>query len=127
MPQREETLPPRRRWTLRGIAALALAILAVAAAVFFGLGRWLVVQDPLEKAQAIVVLSGRMPMRAVEAARIYGAGFATQGWLTRPEQPAAELQSMGLSYAGEEVYNARVLEHEGVPVNAIRVLSPAIE
>jgi uncharacterized SAM-binding protein YcdF (DUF218 family) len=128
MPQREEILLPRRRWTLRGIAALAVAILVAAAAVvFFGVGRWLVVQDPLEKARAIVVLSGRMPMRAVEASRIYGAGFATQVWLTRPEQPEAELQSMGLSYAGEEVYNARVLEHEGVPVSAIRVLSPAIE
>jgi uncharacterized SAM-binding protein YcdF (DUF218 family) len=128
MPQREEILLPRRRWTLRGVAALAVAVLVAAAVVvLLGLGRWLVVQDPLEKAQAIVVLSGRMPMRAVEAARIYGAGFATQIWLTRPGQPAAELQSMGISYAGEEVYNARALEHEGVPVSAIRVLSPAIE
>lgn len=128
MPQREEILLARSKNTLRGIAALAVAILVVAAVVvFFGVGRWLVVQDPLEKAQAIVVLSGRMPMRAVEAARIYGVGFATQVWLTRPEQPAAELQSMGISYEGEDVYNARVLEHEGVPVSAIRVLSPTIE
>ena len=44
-------------------------------------GRWLLVQDKLEKAQAIVVLSGRMPLRAIAAARLYHAGDA-------PEVPA---------------------------------------
>jgi len=43
-------------------------------------GRWLVVEDPLDKAQAIVVLSGRIPMRAKEAARLYKAAYAPQIW-----------------------------------------------
>jgi len=39
------------------------------AVIFFGVGRWLVVENALEKSQAIVVLSGAMPQRALQAAR----------------------------------------------------------
>ena len=55
---------------------------------FFHVGKWLVVEDPLEHAQAIVVLSGRMPMRALEAAKLYNAGYAPEVWLTRSSEPA---------------------------------------
>jgi uncharacterized SAM-binding protein YcdF (DUF218 family) len=94
--------------------------------VFLGIGRWLVLEDPLEKAQAIVVLSGRMPMRAKEAARLYNAGYASQIWLTRAVEPAASLQEMHIAFIGEDFFNSRVLMHEGVPSNAIRVLEPAV-
>jgi len=111
----------------RTVAFLALTVvLVVLTIVFLGVGRWLVVEDPLEKAQAIVVLSGRMPIRAIEAARLYRAGYAPQIWLTRPEEPAASLEALGISYSGEDFFNARVLLHEGVPPRAIRVLEPAI-
>jgi uncharacterized SAM-binding protein YcdF (DUF218 family) len=98
-----------------------------AAIIFLGVGRWLIVEDPLEKAQAIVVLSGRMPMRAKEAARLYNAAYAPQVWLTRGNQPAASLQEMHIAYIGEDFFNSRVLMHEGVPSNAIRVLEPPID
>lgn len=84
------------------------------------------VEDPLEKAHAIVVLSGRMPIRAMEAARLYREGYAPQVWLTRPEQPAALLRSMNIFDAGEDVFNSRVLIHEGVPSGAIGWLEPQI-
>jgi uncharacterized SAM-binding protein YcdF (DUF218 family) len=105
--------------TIAGLAVFALII-------FLGIGRWLVVEDPLEKAQAIVVLSGSMPMRAQEAARLYNAGLAPQVWLTRSVEPAASLQEMHIAYIGEDFFNARVLMHEGVPSNAILVLEPAV-
>ncbi len=108
--------------------AIALAVVVVASllVVFFGVGRWLVVEDPLEKAHAIVVLSGRMPIRAMEAARLYREGYAPQVWLTRPEQPTALLRSMNILDAGEDFFNSRVLIHEGVPPGAIGWLEPPI-
>src|SRR5438128_1037737 len=60
----------RRAW----IAAAALVVIIAAAWAIRGVGQWLVVQDALEPAQAIVVLSGRMPVRAREAAEIYREG-----------------------------------------------------
>jgi uncharacterized SAM-binding protein YcdF (DUF218 family) len=101
-------------------------LVASAFVVFFGVGRWLVVEDPLEKANAIVVLSGRMPMRAIEAARLYREGYAPQIWLTRPEEPATSLRSMNIFDAGEDFFNSRVLIHEGVPPGAIAWLEPQI-
>jgi uncharacterized SAM-binding protein YcdF (DUF218 family) len=83
-------------------------------------------EDPLEKAQAIVVLSGRMPLRAMEAAKLYRKGFAPKVWLTRPTEPGAALEAMGIPFVGEDFYNSRILMHEGVPADAIRVLQPSI-
>ena len=114
----------------RSAAALLIVTLVMIVSVvllFLGVGRWLIVEYPLDKAQAIVVLSGRIPMRAQEAARLYNAGFAPQIWLTRANEPAASLQEMHIAYIGEDFFNSRVLMHEGVPSNAIRVLEPSID
>jgi uncharacterized SAM-binding protein YcdF (DUF218 family) len=116
---------PARHY-VRPIAIALAALVASLLVVFFGVGRWLVDEDPLEKARAIVVLSGRMPIRAIEAARLYREGYAPQVWLTRPEQPAASLRSMNIFDAGEDSFNSRVLIHEGVPAGAIVLLDPQI-
>ncbi len=100
--------------------------LALAAVIFFGLGRWLVVEDPLAKAQAIVVLSGAMPLRAVEAAKLYREGYAPEIWLTHSTEPGKTLEEMGIPFFGEDRYNKLLLIHEGVPAEAIHVLDPAI-
>jgi uncharacterized SAM-binding protein YcdF (DUF218 family) len=111
------------------VVTLVLIVGAIVSAViiFLGVGRWLVVEDPLDKAQAIAVLSGRMPMRAKEAARLYNGGYAAQIWLTRTNEPTASLQEMHIAYIGEDFFNSRVLMHQGVPSNAIRVLEPDID
>ncbi len=118
--------PPRRRPACR--IAFGLLVAALLAAVLFLLfvGRWLVVEDPLEKAQAIVVLSGRMPIRAMEAAKLYREGYAPKVWLTHSTEPGASLAPLGIQYVGEDSYNKQVLAHEGVPEDAIRVLEPPI-
>lgn len=105
----------------------AVLFFAGAAVCLLGLGRWLVVEDPLEKAQAIVVLSGRMPVRALDAARLYRGGYAPEIWLTRAREPEASLATLDIAFQGEEFYNTRVLIHQGVPAAAIRVLSPPID
>jgi uncharacterized SAM-binding protein YcdF (DUF218 family) len=115
---------------LRGTVALLIVTFVMILSVvipFLGVGRWLIVEDPLDKAQAIVVLSGRIPVRAKEAARLYNASFAPQIWLTRTNEPAASLQEMHIAYLGEDFFNSRVLMHEGVPSNAIHVLEPSID
>jgi len=104
---------------------LLLAAVAVLLALR-NLGAWLVVEDPLEQASAIAVLSGRMPDRALEAARIYKRGYAGKVWLTRSEEPGATLQKLGIPYRGEDFYDREILLEEGVPAERIEILEPPI-
>jgi uncharacterized SAM-binding protein YcdF (DUF218 family) len=116
----------RRSILLRVLLAAGCAGVILVFVLFFGVGRWLVVEDPLEKARAIAVLSGRMPLRAIEAAKLYRQGYAPEVWLTHSSEPGENLKRMGISFAGEDYYNARVLVHEGVPPEAIHVLEPPV-
>lgn len=117
------TSPSRRR-----IAIILAICLALAAGVvgFRGVGRWLVRQDTLGKADAIVVLSGGMPCRAEEAGKIFRLGWAPAIWLTKPDDVRTDLQAMGIEYVGEEQYEREVLVHEGVPDDAIHLLPAPI-
>jgi uncharacterized SAM-binding protein YcdF (DUF218 family) len=114
-----ELEPKKHRLVWAGV----LAVLMVAGiVVFLNIGQWLVVQDPLVHADAIAVLSGRLPERALEAARLYHAGYAEQVWISQPTSPAEELKTMKIFYLGEDFYNEKVLLAQGVPVDAIHIL-----
>jgi uncharacterized SAM-binding protein YcdF (DUF218 family) len=112
-----------RRWILY----LSLSALVLLAGGFgFGLfyvGQWLVVEDSLGQAHAIVVLSGNLPGRAIEAARIYRGNFASQVWVSQPVSPAPQLATMHITFIGEDFYNQKVLMARGVPADAIRILT----
>jgi uncharacterized SAM-binding protein YcdF (DUF218 family) len=114
----------RRFLLATGIGALALLLVGIYG--FFHAGLWLVREDPLEKSQAIVVLSGGLPDRALGAAQIYRGGFAKEIWLTQPLQPSVSMEDLHLPYAGEEQYNRMVLIARGVPPAKIRLLTPRI-
>jgi uncharacterized SAM-binding protein YcdF (DUF218 family) len=117
----------RNHSMLRPAAAIVLIVLAVCAVVAFrNAGRWLIREDALSHADAILVLSGSMPYRAEEAAKVYTAGYAPEIWLTHPVSPADELQSMGIHFEPDEEYDVAVLTRSGVPANAIRVLPQEI-
>ena len=103
-------------------AGIPIVVAALGFFIFFDLGRWLVIQDPLGHADAIVVLSGELPGRALEAARLYRAGYAGQVWVSQPLSPTEELKKMQIFYLGEDFYNEKVLLAKGVPVDAIRIL-----
>jgi uncharacterized SAM-binding protein YcdF (DUF218 family) len=105
---------------------LALGLISACLFDFFHLGRWLIVEDPLQNAAAIAVLSGRMPNRALEAANIYKQGYAPQVWLTHSTEPGATLAKLSVPYQGEDVYDKLILIHEGVPESAIHVLDRPI-
>lgn len=106
-------------WSLGTILFLGLF-------AFLNVGRWLVAEDTLRKADAIAVLSGRMPGRALEAARVYKQGYAPRVWLTHSTEPGAALAQLSVQYVGEDSYDKQILMHEGVPENAIVVLDPPI-
>src|SRR2546422_4801029 len=80
-----------RRWSVLVVVllvgSLSLAFGPRAASAVAG---WLVVEDPLVSARAIVVLNGGFPFRAMEAASLYQQGWAPQVWLTRASSPAQE-------------------------------------
>lgn len=108
------------------VILLAILIVAVGVTAFRGAGRWLVREDPLVAAEAIVVLSGSMPQRAEGAADLYRAGYAPEVWVTRPDSPEGDLAAMGIQFIGEEEYSRQVLAHHGVPARAIRILPDAV-
>ena len=115
-----ESTSRMRRWLVPGGIFIILA--GVVATVFFTVGNWLVVEDQLVHADVIVILSGRLPERAIEAARIYHAGYADQIWISPPVSPVDDLKAMKISYLGEDFYNEKVLIVKGVPPDAIRIL-----
>ena len=94
-----------------------------------GLGDWLVVADPLEPARAIVVLSGRVPFRATEAASIHRGGWAREVWLTKEVRSAEDLalDRLGIPLLRGEALNREVLERMGVPPGAIRLMSEGVQ
>ncbi|MGH9741675.1 MAG: YdcF family protein, partial [Candidatus Acidiferrum sp.] len=90
------------------------------------LGNWLVHLDPIHHADAIVVLTGRFPQRALEAAKLYRRGYAPEVWLTHPKK-AGPLDEFGeFQSLGEDGRNFEVLRRFGVPQEAIRILPTPI-
>jgi uncharacterized SAM-binding protein YcdF (DUF218 family) len=88
------------------------------------LGTFLMTADPLRPAQAIVVLGGHLPFRAIEAASLYHAGWAPEVWVTCGALHAEDeaLARMGIDRTPEHIYSREVLQHLGVPARAIRIL-----
>ncbi len=108
--------------TVVAVAAVLLAAGAIVAAR--GVGRWLVVDDPVERAVAIAVLGGGFPFRAVEAASLYRQGWAGEVWVPRsgdPEREAALIR-LGFEPSHEHDSSVGVLRAQGVRPGAIRVL-----
>jgi hypothetical protein len=92
------------------------------------LGSWLIIQEPLQTADAIVILGGNLPFRSQVAASLYQQGWAKQVWITAPEGAAETetIKNLGLSSVPQQELSRRVLEYFGVPPLAIRTLSPVV-
>jgi uncharacterized SAM-binding protein YcdF (DUF218 family) len=111
-------------WFLGGSFAAVVILVTVA---FLGVGKWLVVDQPLRQATAIAVLSGNIPSRAMEAAELYHDGYAKEIWLTHPSDKTVDgLKDLGLHYPSEEELNVQVLKRQGVPAKAIHVLDAPV-
>src|SRR5258707_4393655 len=125
MKQRSARKISGRGYLLATACAVFILLLLVIYA-FLHAGAWLVSEDPLEKSQAVLVLSGGLPDRALAAAQIYRNGYAKEAWLTQPLQPGAAMKELQLPYAGEEEYSRMVFIAKGVPPEAIHILKPRI-
>ena len=112
------------RWLIYLLVFLVLTLAVVIAGR--GAGRWLVREDTLSSADAIVVLSGSMPCRAEEAGKLFKMGKAPEVWVSRPENPAAALQKFGIQFVGEEEYNREILIHQGVPESSVHIFPDPI-
>src|SRR4051812_42432621 len=110
---------PKRRWFV--CVAVFGVVLLISTLCFWNAGRWLVVQDSLKTADIIVVLSGGMPYRAMEAARLYNEKAAPEIWVSQPVSPSEKLSQLHIPFVGEDFYNQKVLLAMGVPVTSTRI------
>jgi len=117
----------------RGLAVAALVVIALVvvghAPVLRLIGRALVVEDPVAKADAIVVVAGGTPSREEAAARLFREGLAPDVVLSNQFTPdrVRQLITMGarrFDYQGE---SRVVLEQRGVPAQAIVALSQPVK
>src|SRR5271163_2240643 len=112
----------RRRHRLKiSLLAILAVLLVIGVVVFRNAGHWLVREDPLGKADVIVVLSGGLPFRAEGAASVFKSGYAPAVWVSKPGGPQEELAALGIHFVGEEEYNREILVQEGVPDSAIEI------
>jgi uncharacterized SAM-binding protein YcdF (DUF218 family) len=116
----------RRRRPGIGFFAILAVLVVIGIVVFRNAGHWLVREDPLGKADVIVVLSGGLPFRAEGAASVFKSGYAPAVWVSRPDGPQEELAALGIHFVGEEEYNREILVNEGVPNSAIQIFPDAI-
>jgi hypothetical protein len=109
--------------TVKRVGRRLLIVLAVLAALivaafwaFRNAGRWLLIQDTLQPARAIVVLSGLTPYHAMEAAQIYRQGWAREVWLFKDDPRGADeaFAKLAIHHISEEEYDKQVLERLGV-------------
>jgi len=112
-------------WRLARIAAVTLVL---GLGLYFGypyllgaLGRYLVTEHPLAKADLVLVLSGQRLLRVPEGARLYHEGFAPKILLTNEprERGADDLLRMGIRFPDSQETALKVLEALRVPRDAI--------
>ena len=108
-----EWVSGRRRGPGIRFFAILVVLVVVGIVVFRNAGHWLVREDPLGKADVIVVLSGGLPFRAEGAAGIYKSGYAPAVWVSKPGGPQEELAALGIHFVGEEEYNREILVQRG--------------
>lgn len=104
------------------VLALAALVAAVTAPRWLpSFASFLIVNSPLRHADAIVVLSGTLAERPMEAADLYHEGYAPVVVLTRnePEQAVFDLARRGIKVPLNDEIETDVLVKLGVPRPAI--------
>jgi len=103
--------------------AIAIAVVVLLTASLVGAGRLVTQEDPLQKADAIYVLGGSWVERWLEAADLYGEGFAPQIVISRGtvEGGERELARRGIAVAGPAESGRRIM------IDALKIPSTAVE
>jgi uncharacterized SAM-binding protein YcdF (DUF218 family) len=118
-------MTPRRRRALNGVLLAVLLVVAVAAIFHRPLLRLaaevLVVNDPPQHADAIVVVAGGTPSREAVAADLFREGWAPRVVVSRPYMPpeVRELNTLGVRPLDLQAEARVTLEKYGVPADRI--------
>jgi uncharacterized SAM-binding protein YcdF (DUF218 family) len=119
-------MKPRRTFAIA--LTLVLGVGAVAVVLLLdGVGRWLVVVDPLEPADAIFVLGGATPARELEAAALYHRGLAPRVVLSLVGDSPGERYRRSAGLPPYQERRAQVLEHARVPAASVIRLAPVVD
>ena len=112
---------------LKRSAFVAAPFLIVSAFAFPRLGGWLMVEDPLEQADAVVVLGGTVYERPLEAVELFKEGWAPRIYLLRQvaDWGEAHLIERGIEYTREVDLQVDLMARLGVPREAIGILEQA--
>ena len=115
-----------KRLLVRGALVAALLLLLIAITLP-RLGAWLVVEDPLEKADAIIVLGGTMYERPLEAVELLKEGWADRVYLFQQvsDWGEASLIERKIPYTREVDLQIDVMQRLGVDKSRIGVLEQA--
>jgi len=111
-------------WMLGVLVALAVVAYVTRRPLLTRVGGFLIARDEPQPADAIVVLSGSVPDRILEAVDLYRAHLAPRIILTRePPLPGAEaLRARGVSLPEHHEQNLSIAQQLGVPADAVVVL-----
>ena len=115
-----------KRYLVRSAVVLApLLVLGIIA--LRGLGSFLVYEDPLEKADGIMILGGTMYERQLEAVDLYKGGWAPRLYMLREvsDWGEVELMNRGVTYRSVVDVQVDVMEQLGVPRDRITILDRA--
>lgn len=106
-----------------GLLATIVLVGAAHAPILREIASFLIVEDSLRPAAAIVALGGQAPFRQIEAARLYHAGWAPLVFVVQegPSDEAEALRELGIQVVPEWELSRQVLLRRDVPASAIIV------
>ncbi len=112
-----------------GVIGICVLLYLVHPMVLQSVGAYLVVEDVLEPAFAIVVLGGSAPLRALEAAKLYKDGWAPKIIINQAlrRKTFYAFSSLGIDWVEEYEYNREALLQSGVPEDAVMVIEQEVE
>jgi len=103
---------------------LAVLCIFLAGVGLFFAGEWLVLNEPLAKSDAIVLLSGGMA-RPLYGADLYHSGYAPSIYVSRPKpgEQMLHVEKLGIHIPRNEERYKEILLKKGVPEEAISFFS----
>lgn len=116
------------RWTFRGLALLIFLPIFFPDTLLRRIGEAWIVEHPIQKADAIVVLGGGVPFRPIDAAELYRQGLGERVLISaapnRFELESKRLETIDFSVP-QHGTSFQLLRQHGVPASAIIVLPEA--
>lgn len=118
-----------RRVVIRTLAAIVLLLIVAGALFSRAAGRYLVVEDPLEKADAVVALAGARVERWLEVVDLFHAGWAPRVVLSngRTDEVELQLRARGIRLPGEAEVARDAMVQMKVPAASIEILPMSVD